>query len=275
MSETLHSFHIPVMGVGHSADTPIRVAPLGISSVISLVDDLLLEKLRAFYSAKHNLPFVKIARNEEDGRARRIAAYLEMVRLLVSQKFEEVRKQSFFIDNDKQTYFEMLPDESPLKQDYLKFLGMAAGDGRDSLARNLESRMKPGAIDVNIMVKLDRITYDNRGGSFGDEFTDAKTALRGFASSHLRSSVIFSAGLNTRLFAYVARFRDFYKDAQGEIKKRIILKVSDFRSAWVQSKFLAKHGLEVSEYRVESGLNCGGHAFPSRGQLLPFILKEG
>ena len=46
MTDLIHSFHIPVMGTGHSVDTPIRVAPFGISSVISLVDDLLLEKIR-------------------------------------------------------------------------------------------------------------------------------------------------------------------------------------------------------------------------------------
>jgi hypothetical protein len=273
MLEELHSFHIPVMGVGHSADTPIRVAPLGITSVVSLVDDLLLEKLREFYSADHKLPFVKIARGEEDGRARRITAYLNMAKTLVSKKFEEIRELPFFVDNDKRKYFELLPDESPLKQDYLNFLKMPSGDGRDSAARNLEARMKPGAIDVNIMVKLDRVPHQ-RGQFLGDEFSDAKTALRGFANSRLHSAVIFSAGLNPKLFSYVCRFRDFYRDACGEIKKKIVLKVSDFRSAAVQTKFLAKRGLEVSEYRVESGLNCGGHAFPSRGQLLPLILKE-
>ena len=31
---------------------------------------------------------------------------------------------------------------------------------------------------------------------------------------------------------------------------------------------------EVSEYRIESGLNCGGHAFASKGYLLGPILEE-
>ena len=31
MIYSIHSFHIPVMGTGHSVDTPIRVAPFGIS----------------------------------------------------------------------------------------------------------------------------------------------------------------------------------------------------------------------------------------------------
>ncbi len=57
-------------------------------------------------------------------------------------------------------------------------------------------------------------------------------------------------------------------------KKEIVLKVSDFHSAAVQGKFLAKRGLWVSEFRVESGLNCGGHAFATKGLLLGPILAE-
>ncbi len=52
-----HTFHIPVMGTGHTVDTPIRVAPLGINSVISIVDDILLEKIRKYYSEKFNFPY--------------------------------------------------------------------------------------------------------------------------------------------------------------------------------------------------------------------------
>ena len=32
-----------------------------------------------------------------------------------------------------------------------------------------------------------------------------------------------------------------------------------------QSKVLAKKGIWVSEFRIESGLNCGGHAFAPGG----------
>ena len=56
--------------------------------------------------------------------------------------------------------------------------------------------------------------------------------------------------------------------------KKIILKVSDYRSAIIQGKFFAKKGLWVSEYRIESGLNCGGHAFPTQGYLMGPILEE-
>ena len=274
MTDSLHTFHIPVMGTGHSIDTPIRVAPLGITSVISLVDDLLLEKVRKYYSEKYGLHYVKIPRDEEDGRATRITAYLDTVREIVQNKMEEIRKQSFFEDNNKRKYFELLPPEAPLKKKYNKFLTMEAGHERDALEKDLTISMQPGAIDVNIMVKLDRTNFDSNGDPLTDEFSDAKAALRGYANSGLRSGIVFSAGINQRLFSYMARFRDFYRDKMGHIKKRIILKVSDFRSAFIQGKFLAKKGLEVYEFRIESGLNCGGHAFATNGILLPSVLKE-
>jgi len=58
------------------------------------------------------------------------------------------------------------------------------------------------------------------------------------------------------------------------LKKKVILKVSDLRSAKVQGKILAKKGVWVSEYRIESGLNCGGYAFVTDGILLGPILEE-
>ena len=42
----------------------------------------------------------------------------------------------------------------------------------------------------------------------------------------------------------------------------------------IQGNYLAKKGLWVSEYRIESGLNCGGHAFATDGFLLGHILEE-
>ena len=40
------------------------------------------------------------------------------------------------------------------------------------------------------------------------------------------------------------------------------------------SKFLAKKGVWTSEFRIESGLNCGGHAFATQGDLLGPILDK-
>jgi hypothetical protein len=85
---------------------------------------------------------------------------------------------------------------------------------------------------------------------------------------------IFSAGINQRLYRYAATFDDFFADASGQFKKTIILKVSDFHSAEVQGKFLARRGLWVSEFRIESGLNCGGHAFATDGHLMGPVLEE-
>jgi len=262
------------MGTGHSADSPIRVAPLGISSVISLVDDILLEKIREHYSRQFNLPYERIPKGAEDGRARRITRYLDIVRHIVDLKFKELQHLPFFESNDKRKYFDLLPSESILKQRYEMLVRMAAGVERDNLAAELASQMTPGSIDVNIMVKLDRINFGKDGLPLSDEYTDAKAALRGYALSSLQSSLVLSAGINQSLFSYIPQFRDFYRNELGEIKKRIILKVSDFRSAMVQAKILAKKGLEISEFRIESGLNCGGHAFASNGYLLPSILRE-
>src|SRR5690554_428879 len=104
MFNSPHTFSIPVMGTGHSVDSPIRVAPFGINSVISIVDDLLLERIRKYYCAKLSFPYTNIARNASDGRANRITAYLNMVQEIVRQKFVEIKNQPFFKANDKAKY---------------------------------------------------------------------------------------------------------------------------------------------------------------------------
>jgi len=275
MQSMVHSFYIPVMGTGFTVDTPIRVAHFGISSVISLADDLLLEKIRRFYSEKFSFPYERISEGEEDGRARRITAYLDLVGRIVQMKMEKIKGEPFFQDNDKRAYFEMLPLSSPLRKAYDRLVAMMPGKARDALADDLTARMTPGAVDVNVMVKVDRTRFGSDGSELDETFNDARAALRGYAGSTLTaSSIVFSAGINKGLFRYMTRFREFYRDSLGNIRKKITLKVSDFRSALLQGKFLAQMGLEVGEYRVESGLNCGGHAFGSGGRLLSSILSE-
>ena len=123
------------------------------------------------------------------------------------------------------------------------------------------------------MTKIDKENYKN-GIKLPIEYNDAHAAIRGFANSNLNASVVLSAGMSPRLYSYLENFDDFYPDKNGEIKKKIVLKVSDYKSAFIQGKFLAKKGLWVSEYRIESGLNCGGHAFATQGYLLGPILAE-
>ena len=46
--QKVHSFHIPVMGIGFTIDTPLKVAPFCIDSVISIVDDIIIEQMREY-----------------------------------------------------------------------------------------------------------------------------------------------------------------------------------------------------------------------------------
>ena len=274
MENVYHKFHIPVMGTGHSIDSPIRVAHLGISSVMSIVDDILIEKICKHYSEKYSIDFVETAKSDPYARSKRITAYLNLVDKIVALKLNEIKLLPFEAGNEKTKYFDLLPDESPLKKKYNYFLTIETEAEKEKVAAELTNLMRAGSIDVNIMSKLDRTNYAKDGTILSDEFNDAKAALRGYAESTLTSSIVFSAGFNRTLLGYLEQFKDFYRDANGKIKKKIIIKVSDFRSAMIQGKFLASKGLEVSEFRIESGLNCGGHAFASQGYLLPSILKE-
>ena len=79
----IHTFHIPVMGTGFSIDTPVKVAQYGISSVISLVDDKLIEEMRQYYCKVMDEKYVPITKFDEDYRARRITAYLDLVDRIV------------------------------------------------------------------------------------------------------------------------------------------------------------------------------------------------
>ncbi len=274
MYQNQHQFHIPVMGTGHSIDSPIRVAHLGINSVISVVDDLLLEKIRKHYCNEFNLHYKNIPRSSLDGRAERVNAYLETVQQIVSEKFESVKNLPLFENNIKDQYFSLLPESNPLKEAYHAILSITDNKSRQSAEQKLTDQMTPGLIEVNIMAKVDSLKLDKDDNPMSPEYSDASAALRGFAESTLDSALVLSAGFNPRLYSYIADFKDFYRDQTGKIKKKIVLKVSDFRSALIQGKFLAKKGLEVAEFRIESGLNCGGHAFASDGFLLPVLLQE-
>ena len=66
----VHSFHIPVMGIAFTLDTPLKVAHYGIDSVVSLVDDLLMEKMRELYSKEYLIAFESISNNDPDYRAK-------------------------------------------------------------------------------------------------------------------------------------------------------------------------------------------------------------
>lgn len=268
---SIHNFHIPVMGIAYTIDTPLKVSQYGIDSVISLVDDILLEKLRKVYCEKYNLIYQEISDKVEDFRAKRISSYLNLLQKLAEEKFENLKSASKEHRNKLNDYFQMLSDTSSLKKDFKKFTSLSTK--KSVLRKWLNENLRMGSIDVNIMTKIDKENYKN-GEKLDSIYNDAHAALRGFAQSDLRSSVILSAGLNPRLYSYIAEFDDFYPDGNNQIKKKVVIKVSDYRSALIQGKFLAKKGIWVSEYRIESGLNCGGHAFATEGFLLGPILSE-
>ncbi len=271
-NNSAHTFHVPILGIGFTIDSPLKVARYGISSVVSLVDDDFIEQMRKYYCDTEGETYVAIESSEDDSRARRITAYLNLMGLLVDRQVKSLQASPFEEESEITRYFELLPD-SPDKKRYEEMLGTDDPERKMAIQEELRSRAVPGSIDVNIMTKLDRNVYSN-GELLSPEHADAMAAFRGFANSDIESSVVFSAGLNPRLYGYAARFEDLLPDESGYLRKKIVLKVSDYRSAVVQGKYLAKRGLWVSEFRVESGLNCGGHAFATKGHLIGPILEE-
>ncbi len=260
------------MGIGFTIDTPLKVAQYGISSVISTVDDILVERLRKFYSEKFDLPFQEISTKVDDFRAKRFTAYLDMLHDVATDNLEEIKK-SFQNKTSKELdkLMSLLPDVSGIKDKFQDYLSNKPS--KQDVYNWLDKNVHLGSIDVNIMTKVDRDNYRN-GKKLPAEYNDALAALRGFANSKLQSSVVLSAGMNPRLYGYIDKFEDFFPDENFNLRKQIILKVSDYRSALIQGKYLAKRGIWISEYRIESGLNCGGHAFATDGLLMGPILEE-
>lgn len=250
----VHQFHIPVMGIGYTLDTPLKIAKYGVDSVVSLVQDDVIESARIHYAEKFGLPCTPISNKEHRSRSRRITAYLNMVNEIVQNEFEKIADSK----EELQKLVRLLPEKNVLVDNYdeLSFLELQA----------IHTQMTPGKIDVNIMSKLDRQN--------DDDDSDAIAALRGFAESNLSSSLVISAGVNPGLVTHIAEFKDFLAGTHEGAKKKVVVKVSDYRSAVIQGKMLAKKGVWPSEFRIESGLNCGGHTFATQGLLLGPILEE-
>lgn len=269
-NKPLHSFHIPVMGLAYTIDSPIRVAQYGIDSVISIVDDELMEKMNAFYSKKFSLPYKEITAKMSDYRAERITAYLNTVDEIVKLKYSAFCDEMVSNKQALANFIAMLPQKSEIKKG---LQDLVSGGITNAVKSFISQHLNPGAIDVNIMTKVDKANFEKKE-QLPVTYNDAHAALRGFANSNLNSSLVLSAGMNPSLYSYIATFKDFFPNENGVLKKKVTLKVSDFRSAMIQGSFLAKKGIWVSEYRIESGLNCGGHAFATDGLLLGPIMEE-
>lgn len=269
-----HRFHIPVMGLAFTIDSPAKVARFGIASVISIVEDRLIEMMRRHYYPATNREYQPITTKEDDYRAKRITDYLNLINAIVQAQMEKIRNTAFETGSEIIKYFEMLPEDSMLKHLYRQMMNATDRLEKEKIETYLRTQIKPGSIDVNIMTKLDRNNFNKRG-ELQEDGSDAVASLRGYAKSNLsNSSVIFSAGMNPRLYNYLEKCKEFDINEDGNFTKKIIIKVSDYRSALIQGKYLAKKGIWVSEFRIESGLNCGGHAFATEGYLLGPILEE-
>jgi hypothetical protein len=230
--------------------------------------------MRSHYYSFINEAYIPIPTSQPDYRAKRITDYLNLVNKIVLLQIERIRNSAFEAGSEIVKYFELLPESNPLKQIYNRVNSISDLSEKMELESYLRSNVIPGSIDVNIMTKIDKNNY-SKNGDLLEDGSDAITALKGYANSDLsNSSVIFSAGMNPRLYNYLEKCNEFQPDKKGDFQKKIIVKVSDYRSALIQSKYLAKKGIWVSEFRIESGLNCGGHAFATDGFLIGPILEE-
>jgi len=262
------------MGLAYTIDTPVKVARFGIDSVVSIIEDKLVERMRQHYYKELDVPFKPISQEEDDYRARRITDYLNLVNGIVKAQIENLKNTAFVAGSEISKYFEMLPGNNRLRLAYDKLMNSDMEQEKEALTKFLKNQVRPGRIDVNIMTKVDKDNHDKQGNLIADS-SDALSALRGYANSDLtNSAIVFSAGLNPRLFNYLEKLPAFNANGIGDFDKKVIIKVSDFRSALIQGKYLAKKGIWVSEFRIESGMNCGGHAFASNGNLIGPILEE-
>lgn len=269
-----HSFHIPVMGIAFTIDSPIKVAHFGINSALSIIEDNLVEVMRKHYYQQIDEPYLPIAAKEENSRARRVTDYLNLMQRIVHSKVEKLKSSAFETGSDLVKYFEMLPDTSALKIKYQEMFSISDSLEKKNTEVFLRENIVPGAIEVNIMTKVDKDQLDKNKQPI-ENGSDALTALKGYADCELsNSSIVLSAGMNPRLYNYMEGFSAFDAYDWGKFHKKVIIKVSDYRSALIQGKYLAKKGIWVSEFRIESGLNCGGHVFATQGLLMGPILQE-
>lgn len=150
------------MGLAYTIDTPVKVARFGISSVISIVEDRLIEMMRKHYYPTINKEYQPISTHEPDYRAKRIADYLNLVNTIVQAQVEKLKQAAFEAGSEIVKYFEMLPDDSHLKKRYRQMMSTHNQPEKEKLETYLRTQIKSGSIDVNIMTKTDRDNFDQR-----------------------------------------------------------------------------------------------------------------
>lgn len=236
-----HTFHIPVMGTGFTVDTPLRVARYGISSVISLVDDTLIEDMRRFYAAEYGETFTPIHKYDDDWRARRITEYLNLVDRIVKQQFEALRASEFEPGSEITKYFELLPDTSALKHLYLQMLSADQVE-KKQMQTALREQILPGWINVNIMTKLDRVNVDEMCEPLSEMYSDALSGLRGYANSTLASGIVLWPGLIVVCLPTSVSFLISLRMRWGGSKSRLFSKLAIIDRLSFKENFLLKKG---------------------------------
>jgi hypothetical protein len=180
----LHSFHIPVMGLGYTIDTPVKVARFGITSVVSIIEDDLVERMRELYYGKLGEKYVAIPKEEDNHRIDRVRDYLNLLKRIVDKQVEELRQLPFDKGSEIVKYFELLPDDSSLRVLYKEMCSTEDVNKKEKLQKELREGIVAGNIDVNIMSKLDRNNYNKEGEELPLGYSDAITAsCNGFGTA--------------------------------------------------------------------------------------------
>ena len=146
-----HTFHIPVMGIGFTIDTPVKVAKYGICSVMSMVDDLIVEKMREKYCAKFDFPFEAISTKIEDYRAKRFTAYFDVVDVIVKKSFEDLKNSIHETGTEVNRYMDLLPDISKVKKGFKEL--------KTTEILELEKEVKKLKKQITIRLDEDTIEY--------------------------------------------------------------------------------------------------------------------
>ncbi|HTB34148.1 MAG TPA: hypothetical protein VK842_04750, partial [bacterium] len=155
MASSPHHFHIPVMGVSFTNESPLKIGRFGIDSVMSLGDDNLLEDLRKHWAGKRGDGFTPIAKNAPQARARRVQAWCDLVADELDAQMLHMRREPMMPGLDLWRYFALLP-EGALKQAWRAAIELPHGPARQKAHETLMANMRPGRADVNIMTKVDR-----------------------------------------------------------------------------------------------------------------------
>src|SRR5688572_5649890 len=172
------------MGLAFTIDSPVKVARFGIASVISIVEDRLIEMMRKHYYSQINKPYIAITPKEKDYRAKRVTDYLNLVNEMVQEQIKTIRSAAFETGSELIKYFELLPGSSRAKQVYLQMTAEQDPQKKRAQQQWLRQQVVPGSIDVNIMTKVDKDNYDAHG-SLLENGSDAVSALRGYMNSNL------------------------------------------------------------------------------------------